>query len=278
MTFDPKANRYESRFADAGGIRTHYIEAGRGDPVILLHGGGPGADGLGNWYSTIPRLAEHFRVIAVDMLGFGKTDKPDAKTFQYTQDARTKHVASFIEALGLRSVSLIGNSMGGITSLATSIHRPDLVRKLVLMGSAGIRSVGIPAALGTLMAYDGTEEAMRKVVRALTHPETVIDDGMVRYRVEAANAPGAREALGATMSWVKSQGGLFLEESEIRKVQAPTLVIGGKNDPIVSLENNVKFLDLIENSWGYFLPRTGHWVMIERPEEFCEVTGRFLAR
>lgn len=277
MGFDPKAHKYESRFADADGIKTHYIEAGRGEPVVLLHGGGPGADGTGNWYSTIPRLAESHRVIAVDMLGFGQTAKPDVKSFTYSQDARTSHLIAFVEALGLKSVSLVGNSMGGITSLGTTIRRPDLVKKLVLMGSAGIQSVGIPAALGPLMAYDGTEEAMKKVVRALTHPEFAMDDGMVRYRVEMSNSPGTREALGATMGWVKSQGGLFLDENDIRKVAAPTLVVGGKNDPIVTLDNNVKFLELIEHSWGYFIPRTGHWVMIERPEEFAALTGRFLA-
>jgi 2-hydroxy-6-oxo-6-(2'-aminophenyl)hexa-2,4-dienoate hydrolase len=277
MAFDAKAHQYESRWADAGGIKTHYIEAGRGDAVVLIHGGGPGADGLGNWYSTIPLLAERNRVIAVDMLGFGKTEKPDAKTFTYSQDARTSHMIAFVEALGLESVSLVGNSMGGITSLGATIRRPDLVKKLVLMGSAGIQSVGIPAALGPLMAYDGTEEAMKKVVRALTHPEFAMDDGMVRYRVEVSNSPGTREALGATMGWVKSQGGLFLDENEIRKVKTPTLVVGGKNDPIVTLDNNVKFLELIEHSWGYFIPRTGHWVMVERPAEFAAVTGRFLA-
>ncbi|MGH7822502.1 MAG: alpha/beta fold hydrolase, partial [Candidatus Binatia bacterium] len=111
--FDPKAQQYESKFVDAGGIRTHYVEAGRGEALILVHGGGPGADGLGNWHSCLPRFAERFRTIAVDMLGFGKTEKPDPKSFVYSQDARSQHLASFIEALGLSQASLIGNSMGG---------------------------------------------------------------------------------------------------------------------------------------------------------------------
>ncbi len=277
-TFDPKTHRYESRYADAGGIRTHYIEAGAGDPVILIHGGGPGADGLGNWYSCLPRLAERFRVIAVDMLGFGKTEKPDPKTFVYSQEARSNHLAAFIEALQLRPVGLVGNSMGGITSLGVAIRRPELVRNLVLMGSAGIKSVGIPAALAPLMQYDGTVEGMRKVVRALTHPDFAIDEGMVRYRTELSNTPGTLPALGATMGWVKSQGGLFLEEDEIGRIQARTLVVAGMNDPIVAPEHNLRFLQLIDQSWGWFLPHTGHWVMVERPEEFCDVTGRFLVR
>ena len=277
-TFDARRETYESRTADAGGIRTHYVEAGKGDPLVLVHGGGPGADGPGNWYSCLPRFAERFRTIAVDMLGFGKTDKPDPKSFVYSQEARSDHLASFIAGLGVGPVSLVGNSMGGITSLGVAIRRPELVRKLVLMGSAGIKSVGIPAALAPLMQYDGTVEGMRKVVRALTHPDCAIDEGMVRYRTEVSNAPGNMQALGATMGWVKSQGGLFLEEEEIRKVRAPTLVVAGMNDPIVAPEHNLRFLQLIDQSWGWFLPHTGHWVMVERAEEFTDVVTRFVAR
>lgn len=276
--FDPKSQPYESEYVDAGGVRTHYIEAGSGDPVVFVHGGGPGADGLGNWHSCLPRFAERHRAIAVDMLGFGKTGKPDPQSFTYSQEARSCHLVAFIEALGLRQTDLVGNSMGGITSLGVALHRPDLVRKLVLMGSAGIRGVGIPSALAPLMQYDGTAEAMRNVIRALTHADFEIDEGMVRYRVELSNSPGTREALAATMGWVKSQGGLFLDDDEIRKVRAPTLVIAGKNDPIVIPEHNLRFLELIDDSWGYFMPHTGHWAMIERPEEFSQVTGRFLAR
>ncbi|MGH7820464.1 MAG: alpha/beta fold hydrolase, partial [Candidatus Binatia bacterium] len=115
--FDAVAKRYESRYADAAGYRTHYIEAGEGEPVILVHGGGPGADGFGNWHSCLPGFAKRFRTIAVDMLGFGGTAKPDPASFTYSQDARTDHLIAFIEALGLGQVRLVGNSMGGITSL-----------------------------------------------------------------------------------------------------------------------------------------------------------------
>jgi 2-hydroxy-6-oxo-6-(2'-aminophenyl)hexa-2,4-dienoate hydrolase len=173
-------------------------------------------------------------------------------------------------------VSLVGNSMGGITSLGVSLRRPDVVRKLVLMGSAGIKTTELPAALGPLLAYDGTAEAMRKVVHALTHPDFDIDPAMVAYRTEMSNDPAAKKALGATMGWVKERQGLYFEDDEIRRAKAPTLVIAGKDDPIVTLEQNFKFLKLIEDSRGYFLPRCGHWVMIEYPEEFCAVTERFL--
>ena len=82
--FDPTMAQYESRYVDSGDIKTHYIEAGSGDAVILIHGGGPGADGYGNWYSSLPMFAESFRAICVDMLGFGNTAKPDPGSFTYS--------------------------------------------------------------------------------------------------------------------------------------------------------------------------------------------------
>jgi 2-hydroxy-6-oxo-6-(2'-aminophenyl)hexa-2,4-dienoate hydrolase len=274
--FESSLGEYQSKFVDASGIRTHYIEAGSAEPIMLIHGGGPGADGYGNWHSCIPRYARHFRVIAVDMLGFGKTQKPSPETFTYSQDARTDHLIAFIEAMGIDRVNLIGNSMGGCTALGLCMKRPDLAKKLVLMGSAGIKTAGIPAALAPLVNYDGTREGMQKVISVLTHANFRIDDAMLRYRLDLSNEPENRKALAATMQWVKSRHGLYYDEADIRRVKTPSLVVGGKDDPIVLPEHNYKFLELLENSWGYFIPHCGHWVMMEYPEEFTEVTTRFI--
>ena len=278
VAFDPAMSQYESRYIDAGGIRTHYIEAGRGEPLVLVHGGGPGADGYGNWHACLPGFAENFHTICVDMLGFGNTEKPDPGSFTYSQDARTRHMAGFVEALDIGKASMIGNSMGGLTSMCTSIERPDLVDKLVLMGPAGIRSSGQAGAIAPLLAYDGTVAAMRKVIGALTNKDYEMDEALLHYRVKRSNDPAARKAQSAAMAWIREQHGLHIEDDSIRKVSAPTLVVGGKNDPIVTPADIFKLLELIENSRGYLIPWCGHWVMMEYPEEFVEVCTRFIKR
>ena len=265
----------ESRFIQAGAHRTHYVERGHGEPVVLIHGGGPGADGWGNWHSCLPLLARNSRCIAVDMLGFGRAAKPDPATFTYSQDARTDHMIAFIDALGCAKVSLVGNSMGGATALGVAMRRPDLVSRMVLMGSAGLTMKELPQALGPLMQYDGTAEGMVKVVRALTHPRFRIDDAMVEYRVAVSKTPGTMDALKATMAWVKSNGLSYPDEA-VSAIKVPTLIVGGKQDPISTLDQAYRFLALLENSRGYLLPNTGHWVMIERPEEFCAAVEMFL--
>lgn len=274
--FDPAMTVYESRYVDAGGIRTHYIEAGSGPPVVLVHGGGPGADGYGNWHVCIPRLAAQFRVIAIDMLGFGRTDKPDPERFTYSQEARTAHLAAVLEALDVGPATLVGNSMGGLTSLAVARERPELVARLVLMGPAGIRTETVPAALQALLGYDGTADGMRAVIRALTHESYVMDDALLEYRVRLSTEPATRRAQAATMAWVRERGGLYLDDEAIAEVRTPALVIGGKCDPIVTPQQIFRFLELLENSWGYLIPHCGHWVMMERPEEFCAVCTRFI--
>lgn len=275
--FDPSMGGCTSRHVMAGGLRTHCVETGSGPPVVLVHGGGPGADGYGNWHSCLPLLARNFHVLAVDMVGFGRTDKPDPATFVYSQDARVAHLGAFVEALGLGPVTLIGNSMGGLTSLGVSLQRPELVHRLILMGPAGIRAA-IPPQLVPLLDYDGTRAGMTRVIRALTNADYVMDEPLLDYRVQLSNDPAGRAAHAAAMAWIKERRGLYLEEDEIRRVRTPTLVVGGKQDPIVTPAHIFRLLELIENSRGYLLPYCGHWVMMEAPQEFCDVCTQFIRR
>lgn len=267
---------FDDRYVDADGIRTHYLKAGSGAPVILIHGGGAGADAFGNWYECIPRLAERFRVLAVDMLGFGKTEKPHPETFTYSQQARVHHLCGFIRGLGLEKVSLVGNSMGGMTSIGVAVEHPELVDRLVLMGSAGL-SRKSREELRPVQNYDYTREGMVTIVRVLTHESYTPADDLIDYRFAIATDPETRKAYGATMGWIKNQGGLFYEENYIRRIGVPTLVVGGKSDLVVPMELQFKFLGLIEDSWGYFLPRCGHWAMLEHPDDFADQTARFLS-
>jgi 2-hydroxy-6-oxo-6-(2'-aminophenyl)hexa-2,4-dienoate hydrolase len=266
----------KDKFIDAGGIKTHYYEEGRGPSVILIHGGGAGADAFGNWRGSIPLFAEHFRVFAVDMLGFGQTDKPDPGKFVYSQETRTRHIASFIEALNVGKVNLVGNSMGGMTSLCVTMTRPELVEKLVLMGAAGIKAP-LNESLRVIMGYSPTRENMVKLIKALTNDDFKVDPELVEYRLKLTMEPATSAAYGGIMKWIGEQGGLYIpNESDIAKVKHKTLIVGGKNDKVVPPESNWRFSQLLENSWLHLIPGCGHWAMIERPQEFSAVTSWFI--
>lgn len=257
-----------------GEFQTHYIEQGTGEPVILVHGGGAGADGTSNWTGCLPFFAKRKRAIAVDLVGFGHSDAPDPAAFTYSQDARNAQLIAFIEALGLEKVSLVGNSMGGATSLGVAIQRPDLVENLVLMGSAGLPTP-VSTSLGAILNYDFTVDGMRRIIAALANPHFHATEDQVRYRHELSVQPATRAAYAATMAWVREHG-LEYRTGQIEQVKTRTLVVHGKDDQVVPVTQAYKFLELLENSSGYVIPNCRHWAMIEYPELFSAVTLDFL--
>ncbi|MCE9657295.1 MAG: alpha/beta fold hydrolase [Burkholderiales bacterium] len=264
-----------SRFIDAGGLRTHYLEAGSGAPLVLIHGGGAGADSVGNWKGSMPLLARHFRVIALDMVGFGDTAKPDPAGFDYSQGARVEHLRAFLAALEISRASFIGNSMGGATALGLAADSPARVERLVLMGSAGLNTTIHPGLL-PVVNYDFTREGMVRLIRALVNDGFVIDDALVDYRLARSLDPATRAAYGATMKWIRDAGGLAYPPELIARVSCPTLVINGKEDKVVPLANAYRFLELIADSWGWIVPHCGHWAMIEHPDAFARACLAFL--
>lgn len=269
------ASSFRGKYIDVGGIRTHYLDEGSGEPVVLVHGGGAGADGYSNWMSTIPLMAHEVRVIAVDMVGFGKTAKPDPATYAYSQQARNEHLAGFLTRLGLKGATLVGNSMGGATAIGVAATRPELVGRLVLMGSAGVTR-HLPPTLKPLIHYDFTREGMIALMRILCTERFQIDERIVDYRYAAAIEPEARRAYGDIMGWVRQQGGLYYEDDFIRQVQARTLVVNGKQDKVVPLGDAMRLIDLLPRSWAYFIPDCGHWAMLEHPRDFVSATLNFI--
>jgi pimeloyl-ACP methyl ester carboxylesterase len=272
------AQQFADKFATTGSYRTRYIEAGSGEPLLLIHGGGAGADSQGNWGESISLFAEAgFRAIAYDMVGFGKSDAPDPETFAYSQSDRIDQLIAFIEALGFDKVSVIGNSMGGATGLGVAMRRPKLLKKLVLMGSAGLsHQTGGP--LSAMINYDFTVEGMERIVTALTHPGFALSPERVAYRHQLSINPGVRKAYSAITGWVKQNGGLHYDESDIAPVKTEILVVNGKDDKVVPIDQGYRFLELLENSSGYFIPHCGHWAMIEHPVLFAEIATQFLKR
>jgi 2-hydroxy-6-oxo-6-(2'-aminophenyl)hexa-2,4-dienoate hydrolase len=267
----------QGRTVSIGGVETHYLEAGEGKPLVLIHGGGAGADAKGNWEGCIPEYAKRFRVLAVDMIGFGNSARPDPAGYSYGQTNRNNHMIEFVETVVGGPAFVIGNSMGGATALGVAIKRPDLVEKLVLMGAAGL-DIANPdtssrAALG---GYDYTQEGMRKLVGVLTGPNYQASDDLIAYRHGLTMKPGSKEASHAIQVHMRDDPMTYSRDS-IASVQTPTLVVGGKHDKIAVLARTYGYLELIPNSWGFVLPHDGHWVMMESPREFVAITTAFLS-
>ena len=166
--------------------------------------------------------------------------------------------------------------MGGATALGVTVEAPDLVDRLVLMGSAGLNTELSPALM-PLVQYDFTPAGMTKIIEVLTADGFDVDDALVEYRHTLSIEPDTRAAYGAVMGWIKAQGGLFYPDDYIARVGAPTLVVNGKDDLVVPVANAYRFLELIPGSWGYIIPHCGHWAMLERTADFAGAVRRFIS-
>lgn len=270
--------KLESHYVDAGGIRTHYFDVGEGPVVVLVHGGGAGADSYGNWKDCIPLLAPHFRVIVPDMVGFGRSDKPSPEEFCYDQPGRNKHLSDFLDALGLEKVNLVGNSMGGAASMGATLLTPQRTERLILMGSAGLPIPERPSKdLLHNLNYDFTVEGMRRVIAGLTAPGFQPTDELVQYRYDITMDDATKAALTAINAETR-KGTLNFDEELLRSIKQPVLVVNGKQDGVSPVARALRFLELFDNSWGYIVPHCGHWAMIEQTEDFCATVIRFLTR
>ena len=155
--------------------------------MLLIHGSGPGVSAWANWRLVMPALAQQARVIAPDMVGFGYTERPQG--FVYSMDAWVRQAVGLLDALGIERTDLVGNSFGGGLSLALAIANPERVRRLVLMGSAGV-SFPLTEGLDAVWGYTPSVENMRAIMDYFAFDQGLMSDDLARLRFEASIRPG----------------------------------------------------------------------------------------
>ncbi len=262
----------------ANGIRTNYIEAG--DPslpaLVLIHGSGPGVTAFANWNGVIPALSEHFHVLAPDMVGFGYTEVPEDVT-DFTLDFWVDHIIGFLDALGIDQASFIGNSYGGALSLAVAARHPGRVRRFALMGAAGLK-FEMSKGLLDVWGYEPSEANMRKLMETFAYNPGLVTDAIVLSRHNASIRPGSHEAFSRLFPEPRQAklDRLATPEEDIRKIEAPALIIHGREDVIVPVDVAYRFSALLHHSELHVFGECGHWTQIEKKDRFVEVVIPFL--
>ena len=260
----------------ADGINTNYHDVGSGSPVVLLHGSGPGVTAWANWRLTMPALATSFRVVAPDMMGFGYTERPPG--VRYALDTWVAHAIGVFDALALDQVNLVGNSFGGSLALALAIRHPDRVRRLVLMGAAGL-SFSLTPGLDAVWGYTPSIENMRGLLDIFAFNRDLVSDELAKLRYEASIRPGIQEAYSAMFPaprqrWIDM---LSSSEADIAALPHETLVVHGREDEVIPPENSYRLAQLIPRSQLHVFGRCGHWTQIEHAARFNQLVVDFFS-
>jgi 2-hydroxy-6-oxo-octa-2,4-dienoate hydrolase len=261
---------------EAGGVRTNYLEQGTGAPVLLIHGSGPGVSAYANWRLTIPDLAQRFRVVAPDMAGFGFSERPaDAR---YDLDRWVGQAVGLLDALGLERASVVGNSFGGAVALRLAATHPDRVDRLVLMGSVGV-PFPITDGLDAVWGYQPSVANMRRLLDIFAWNTALATDELAEVRYRASTEPGVQESFSAMFPaprqrWVDA---MVTPDAAIAALPHPTLVVHGREDQVIPLENSLHLTRLIPDVQLHVFGHCGHWTQIEHAAEFNRLVGDFLA-
>ena len=249
------------------GLVTGYLDAGHGEPVVLLHGGEFGVNARIGWEHTIEALAQRYRVLAPDMLGFGES----AKVVDFTdgRGMRIRHVARFCELMGIDSAHFVGNSMGAINILVDATSEVPVlpVRSIVAICGGGeiLRNEHVNA----LYDYDATLEGMRRIVAALFHDVSYpADENYVRRRYDSSIAPGAWESLAAARFRRPGLEPPTTPSSSraYERITVPALVVEGGADKLLPEGWAAEIAGQIKHGRSAVIDRAGHCPQIEQPD------------
>ena len=255
-------------------LKVRYLESGKGKNrhILFIHGLGSAAD---RWMKIPDELSTDFHSIAIDLPGFGESDKP-AK-IDYTIDQFRRFIISFLKKISIHNeqTSLIGHSLGGYIASEIAIQNQNHVRQLVLIDSSGMLEQPTPILEEYFeAAMNPTKDNVRKVFEKMVADPSRIPSQLVDGFIRRINMPNAKHAFESTLAnSATTQIGL----NRLREINnIPTLILWGVHDNVIPLEHSKFFKDTITNSRLEIIDDAGHAPFAEKPNQVCELLRNFL--
>ena len=288
-----------SGFVEVGSLRVHHRYGGHGSPVVFIHG--LGSSGYMEWRQNLESVALRHRVLAPDLPGYGRTDKPRAR---YTVPYFARFMRRYMAERNLRSAALVGASLGGRIALEVALEEPKLVRKLVLVNTLGLGRPQVGAAqfaygLVTIprvgeavmnLARDALRWAPPNMIRRVagryagvsTDLEKTMDDAYLKDLRDMYGADGFHDAYLSTVRSLISPRALFGGHHDVTRrlneLKIPVQLIWGANDPLFPIAHASRAQSLIKEARLAIIDGAGHTPQAEKPEEFNRVLHQFLDR
>ncbi|PYL32510.1 MAG: hypothetical protein DMF35_08130, partial [Verrucomicrobia bacterium] len=255
------------KVASVYGAKVHYVDAGTGSPVILLHGL---ADDIGVWESAIAPLAAKYRVVALDQIGFGRSDKP---LLNYRASTFVDFLDGFLNELKIDRASLVGNSLGGWVAADFALTHPERINRLVLCNAAGYAAVSKtmdPRALSALRL--ASREDIRYLGPLTFHDKRFYEDVDLAFKqhVSAGDNYTVNQLLD---SMIRGEDVL---DNRLAAIKQPTLILWGREDKLIPLNFAERFHKEIAGSQLRVIDSCGHMPHVECPKEFVTAVLEFL--
>jgi 2,6-dioxo-6-phenylhexa-3-enoate hydrolase len=262
-------------------MQLHYNEAGSGEVVVMLHGGGPGASGWSNYSRNIgPFVDAGYRVILLDCPGFNKSDPIVISEPRGVVNAWA--VKGLLDELGIAKAHLVGNSMGGASALTFALDQPQRLDKLVLMGSAGLGAstiVPLPGEGVKLMFglyRKPSLEALKQMLAVFVYDTSRITNELIEGRFEAMMRNDGLHLKNMVASLEKNPGFLVDLSPRLGEIRAKTLCTWGRDDRFVPLDHGLKVVWGIPDARLHVFSKCGHWAQWEHADEFNRLVVDFL--
>lgn len=259
----------ELRTVDIPGFQVAYLEGGTGEPLLLIHGMGANKD---EWNRVASHLTSRHRVIAMDLPGFGDSDKPDDGRY-YTPD-QVRYLSGFIEALGLEKVHLGGNSMGGRIAAAYAAEHPDKVESLWLLAPSGVMGARPSEVLKRLQRGEqlplvvsnrkDLDESLKLTTEAPPYYPGPVKDAF------AESAAENYRLHSRIMAELNQEAAAQPLEGIAAGLSVPTRIVWGEKDKLFHHSSAEVLRDIIDGSSVLLVPDTGHLPMMESPGEVAE--------
>lgn len=261
-------------------FRIHYHDAGHGETVIMLHGGGPGAGGWSNYYRNIePLVAAGYRVILKDSPGFNKSDPIVMEEQRGLVNARA--VKGLMDVLGIEKAYLVGNSMGGATALNFAIEYPERIGKMILMGPGGLGpSLFAPMPMEGIkllfkLCAEPSFENLRQMIQVFLYDQSKITEELLKGRWEAIQQH-PEHLKNFLLSAQKAPLSSWDVSARLGEIKAKTFVTWGRDDRFVPLDHGLKLIWMIPDAQLHVFPNCGHWAQWEHADTFNRLVIDFL--
>lgn len=256
----------------------HYTRQGAGESIILVHGFGASTFA---WRDVQPVLAGQFDVVAVDLSGFGFTQRPVQRD-RYSVAAQRDLVFAVMDALEIQSAHMVGHSYGGGVVMSAAVNQPQRVRSLVIVDSPisrgappGARLIGplTPILAWYIENFALRPEWIEDTLKSATFNDAIVTQEMVDGYLERLEVEGLENALRGLST---ARGGEITKE-QIGRLALPTLVLWGRHDPVFPLASGQELAEILPNSELVIFEFSGHLPMEEEPAAFAEEIRKFIS-